>query len=98
MFLEGQFTRYGPAVAAFAMENTPFDRIDPMSRLFPKVTKCTIHTFGSSGSPQIHDALCVMPLNVVNEKTFVFIWFWLVVLAVIGILAVLYRYLNKTKQ
>ncbi|XP_015111877.1 innexin inx2-like [Diachasma alloeum] len=90
-FLEGQFTRYGPAVAAFGMETKPFERVDPMSRLFPKVTKCTIHTFGSSGSQQTHDALCVLPLNVVNEKTFVFVWFWLVFLACIGSLNLLYR-------
>ncbi|XP_066595813.1 innexin inx2-like [Prorops nasuta] len=91
VFLEGQFTEYGPAVTAFNMEKRPFERVDPMARLFPKVTKCTIHTFGSAGSPQIHDALCVLPLNVVNEKIFVFIWFWLVFLAAISLFAVVYR-------
>ncbi|XP_048510259.1 innexin inx2-like [Athalia rosae] len=91
VFLEGQFSKYGPAVTAFAIETNPFQRIDPMARLFPKVTKCTIHTFGSSGSPQTHDALCILPLNVVNEKIFVFIWFWLVFLAIVSGLAVIYR-------
>ncbi|KAK0168514.1 hypothetical protein PV327_002305 [Microctonus hyperodae] len=91
VFLEGQFTEYGPAVATFAAEIKPFDRIDPMARLFPKVTKCTLHTFGTAGSLQTFDAMCVMPLNVVNEKTFVFIWFWLIILACIGALAILYR-------
>ncbi|KAK0092739.1 hypothetical protein PV326_000704 [Microctonus aethiopoides] len=91
VFLEGQFTEYGPAVATFAAEIKPFDRIDPMARLFPKVTKCTLHTFGSAGSLQTFDAMCVMPLNVVNEKTFVFIWFWLIILACSGALAILYR-------
>lgn len=95
MFLEGQFTEYGPAVATFAAEIKPFDRIDPMARLFPKVTKCTLHTFGSAGSLQTFDAMCVMPLNVVNEKTFVFIWFWLIILACIGALAILYRYIIR---
>ncbi|KAG7209587.1 hypothetical protein KM043_011248 [Ampulex compressa] len=91
LFLEGQFRGYGTAVATFAIEENPFERIDPMARLFPKVTKCTIRTFGSAGSPQIHDALCVLPLNVVNEKVFVFVWFWLVFLSTVSTLAIIYR-------
>lgn len=66
-----------------------------MARLFPKVTKCTIHTFGPAGSVQTHDALCVLPLNVVNEKIFVVLWFWLVFLAGVGCLAVIYRYVSS---
>lgn len=72
----------------------PHDRVDPMARLFPKMTKCTIHTFGPAGTVQIHDALCVLPLNVVNEKIFVVLWFWLVFLAGIGCLAIIYRYVS----
>ena len=91
VFFEGQFRGYGPSVA-LAVETKPFERVDPMARLFPKVTKCTIHTFGSSGSPQTLDALCILPLNVVNEKIFVFLWFWLVFLTAISALALFYRY------
>ncbi|XP_012283610.1 innexin inx2-like [Orussus abietinus] len=90
-FLEGQFTNYGSAVTGFAMETRPYQRVDPMARLFPKVTKCTIHTFGAGGSAQTHDALCILSLNVVNEKVFVLIWFWFIFLAGVGALAVLYR-------
>jgi hypothetical protein len=90
--LEGQFRRYGPLVTALVTEENPRDRVDPMARLFPKVTKCTIHTFGPAGSVQTHDALCVLPLNVVNEKIFVILWFWLAFLAGAGGLAVIYRY------
>ncbi|XP_025162905.1 innexin inx2 [Harpegnathos saltator] len=91
VFLEGQFRRYGPLVSAFALEENPYDRVDPMARLFPKMTKCTIHSFGPAGSVQTHDALCVLPLNVVNEKIFVVLWFWLVFLAAASLLAVVYR-------
>jgi len=94
IFLEGQFRRYGPLVSAFFAEENPHDRIDPMARLFPKMTKCTIHTFGPAGSVQTHDALCVLPLNVVNEKIFVVLWFWLVFLAGVGCLAIIYRYVS----
>ena len=37
-------------------EKEPEDREDPMARVFPKVTKCTFHKFGPSGTIQRHDA------------------------------------------
>ena len=59
--------------------------------MFPKVTKCTFHNFGPSGTVQKFDGLCVLPLNVVNEKIYVFLWFWFIFLALITGLALLYR-------
>lgn len=75
----------------FQTEKEPFVRDDPMARLFPKMTKCTFRNFGAGGSVQTRDLLCILPLNAVNEKMFVFLWFWLVFVAAAGILAILYR-------
>ncbi|KAF7994638.1 hypothetical protein HCN44_004110 [Aphidius gifuensis] len=97
VLLEGQFLKYGSSVVEFESETKPFERVDPMSRLFPKVSKCTIYTYGSSGSVQTKDALCVLPLNVVNEKTFVFLWFWLIFLAFAGAVAIIYRIIVLTQ-
>ena len=44
------------------------------------MTKCTFHKFGTSGNIEKHDALCILPLNIVNEKIYIFIWFWLLLL------------------
>ncbi|XP_045023192.1 innexin inx3-like [Daphnia magna] len=33
---------------------------------------------------QRHDALCILPVNVLNEKIYIFAWFWLVFLAVVS--------------
>jgi hypothetical protein len=49
------------------MEEDPEDRVDPMSRIFPRVTKCTFNKFGPSGSIQRRDAMCVLPVNIINE-------------------------------
>merc|ERR1719309_1021056 len=60
-----------------------------MSRIFPRVTKCTFHKFGPSGRLMRRDALCVLPVNIINEKIYVFLWFWLLVLlAVTGLVLV----------
>jgi ABC-type phosphate/phosphonate transport system ATPase subunit len=32
------------------------------------MTKCTFHKFGASGDIETHDALCILPLNIFNEK------------------------------
>ncbi|XP_046399473.1 innexin inx2 [Ischnura elegans] len=90
LFLGGEFTTYGAEVIAMT-EREPEERVDPMSRVFPKVTKCVFHKYGPSGSVQKFDGLCVLPLNIVNEKIYVFLWFWFVVLSVITGVAILYR-------
>jgi len=55
------------------------------------VTKCNFHSFGPSGSIQKIDALCILPLNVVNEKIYVFLWFWFIILAIFSGFTLLYR-------
>nr|CAD7569161.1 unnamed protein product [Timema californicum] len=62
--------------------------------IFPKVTKCTFHKFGPSGSIQNHEALCVMGLNVVNEKIYTVLWFWFAMVAVVTVLAFLWKLLG----
>lgn len=74
-FLDGQFTTYGIEILKFAQVN-PDTRSDPMSRIFPKTSKCLFRKYGPSGSIQSFDALCVLPLNVINEKIYIFLWFW----------------------
>lgn len=65
-------------------------RADPMIEVFPRVTKCTFHKFGSSGSIQNYDALCILASNIINEKIYIFLWFWFIFLAVFSGVAVLY--------
>lgn len=88
-FLGGAFSSYGTDVIAFSNMNQE-NRTDPMVAIFPRVTKCTFHKFGPSGSIQKHDALCVLALNILNEKIYVFLWFWFVLLATLSALAIVY--------
>jgi len=83
-FLGGQFYSYGLHV--FDDDGGPFDRV------FPKMTKCDFHKFGPSGTIQTHDAMCVMALNIINEKIYAVLWFWFVaVLLPISVAALLWR-------
>ncbi len=59
--------------------------------MFPRLTKCTFHRYGSSGDVQKHDAMCILPINIVNEKIYIFLWFWFYFLAIISLIALIYR-------
>lgn len=60
-------------------------------KVFPRLTKCTFHRFGSSGDVQKHDAMCILPINIINEKIYVFLWFWFYMVALVSVFAVIYR-------
>ena len=89
-FFNGAFLTFGLEVIAFA-ERDQEDRLDPMIYIFPRMTKCTFHKFGTSGEVEKHDALCILPLNIVNEKIYIFLWFWLLLLGALSTLVVAYR-------
>lgn len=89
-FFDGEFLSYGLRVMHFS-EQIQEDRVDPMVYIFPRVTKCTFHKYGASGTIQKHDSLCILPLNIVNEKTYIFIWFWFIILATLLTMLVIYR-------
>ena len=81
-FLGYSFSEYGLDVLSWP-DQDPELRMDPMSRVFPRITKCRFEKFGGSGTIQNFDALCVLGMNIINEKIFVFLWFWFIVLAII---------------
>lgn len=89
-FFDGTFLTFGIEVLSFA-DRDQEDRIDPMVYVFPRMTKCTFHKFGTSGEVEKHDALCILPLNIFNEKIYIFLWFWMLILGGLTFLVVIYR-------
>lgn len=72
-FLNGTFMTYGTEVIEFMSMNQE-NRTDPMIEIFPRVTKCTFRKYGPSGTIQTHDVLCVLALNILNEKIYILLW------------------------
>jgi len=89
-FLGWSFSNYGLLAAQWSNLD-PEDRVDPMSKVFPRMTKCRFDKFGSSGTIQNFDALCVLGMNIINEKIYVFLWFWLIFLAIATGINLIYR-------
>lgn len=89
-FLDGEFRTYGFEVLKFTAMK-PDNRFDPMARVFPKTSKCAFHKYGPSGNIERLDGLCLLPLNMINEKIYIFLWFWFLFLSGLSILAIIYR-------
>lgn len=89
-FFDGAFLTFGIEVIQF-LDSDEEDREDPMIRIFPRMTKCTFFKYGASGEVERHDAICILPLNVVNEKIYVFLWFWFIILSILTLVTIVYR-------
>ena len=62
-----------------------------MAKVFPRMTKCTFYKYGGSGTLMTLDALCVLGMNILNEKIYVFLWFWFIIMSIITGIQIIYR-------
>lgn len=92
-FLQGRFLSYGWDVIQY-YQKTPKERrisINPFCATFPTEVSCTVPTVGAAGGAQEHNGLCVLSQNVINEKIYLFIWFWMAFLTIISFIFFFYR-------
>ncbi|KAK4304114.1 hypothetical protein Pmani_023939 [Petrolisthes manimaculis] len=92
-FLGGEFLTYGTSVFEVAKLD-PENRTDPMSYVFPRMAKCTFKSFGPSGTIQIRDVMCLIATNIINEKIYLFVWVWTVLLTAVTSAWVVFRILT----
>jgi hypothetical protein len=64
---------------------------DPMCAVFPTEVSCTIPNVGAAGGNQAHNGLCVLTQNVINEKIYLFLWFWYFFLGITSIFFIFFR-------
>lgn len=99
-FFDGQFYDYGLGVFKLLQSDNDgwINRNDAMGLVFPRMTKCAFKQFGQSGSIQHYGALCILPLNAINEKAYILIWFWFVISAVYLTILAVYRLTLITRR
>ena len=79
---------------------TPMDirqnMMNPVCQVFPTVTSCQFPTGSLTGKVNIDHALCVLSLNIVNDKIFLFEWGWFFFLLIIAVFCTCSRILTLT--
>ena len=88
-FLGGIFLNYGSDLLDYLAGDN--DLVNPMTMAFPRLAKCAFGKYGQGGSIEKNDLLCLLPLNILNEKIFIILWFWFIILSVITGLLIIYR-------
>ena len=86
---DNSFMSFGYKVIENSMQ-PPENRADPMNDVFPKMTKCDFWKYGKSGVIETFDTLCILPVNVINEKVYIVIWFWLICLSTLTSMYMVY--------
>lgn len=89
-FLGGNFLLYGLSILHHSDWGFS-SHYNPMLRIFPRMTKCTFYHYGDSGDVAKDDALCILPVNVINEKVYLLLWFWLYFLLLVSSVNTLYQ-------
>jgi len=94
-FLNYQFIDYGYLVYQHYRlppeERQLATALNPMCEVFPKVAVCNYQRYGRGGGQETKNALCILSLNMINDKVFALLWVWHCVLIVAGINRIITR-------
>ena len=96
VFLSGMFYSLGPSSVRYflAHDDKRKSMINPMCQVFPTVTSCQFPTGSLTGTVNVDHALCVLSLNIVNDKIFLVEWFWFLILLIVALVNTVCRFLN----
>ena len=70
-FLKFPFMRYGPSVVEYysvPSEERKALMVNPMCEAFPRIASCQYYRYGTGGAQEIKDAICILGLNMINDK------------------------------
>jgi len=94
-FLNYQYLDYGILVYNYfrlpAEERSLESTFNPMCEVFPKVATCNFMRYGRGGGEETKNAICILSLNIINDKVFALLWFWHCILIIAAFLRIVTR-------
>ena len=84
-FIEGKFLDLG-----FQWINADGTDNGLLKEIFPRMTSCEWTTSGTAGHDQVRSYICLLATNIITEKVFVFLWFWLIFLLIVSSVVIVY--------
>jgi len=94
-FLLNSYILYGLNVYRYysleAEERKLQGLLDPMCEVFPKIAACRYHRYGMGGGVEDRHSICILGLNMINDKVFVILWFWHCFIVFIGSIRIITR-------
>lgn len=70
---------FGWAIAKYIQSGQEW----PETLLFPRVSYCRVPSIRLVGGENAYTAQCALPINMLNEKLYIFLWFWIVFLVIV---------------
>ena len=71
-FLNGRFLFYGFKTWLYYKlppeEQRMSNQVNPMCKTFPRIAACDYYRFGSGGGQEKVNAICILALNIINDK------------------------------
>jgi len=65
-----------------------------LAKVFPIVVKCSMTYVGPSGNFVNNSGLCTLPINIINEKIYMTLWFWFLLVTILSVLVLVYEFLK----
>ncbi|XP_040576862.1 innexin inx2-like [Lepeophtheirus salmonis] len=95
VFLNYRYKYYGFRVIYYYLlppEEQKKFAVNPMCYTFPRISSCDYYRFGTGGENSKINVLCVLSLNVINDKVFLILWFWMFFLFNLGLCRLIFRF------
>ncbi|VDM21899.1 unnamed protein product [Hydatigera taeniaeformis] len=74
---------FGWAIASYIRSGQEW----PETLLFPRVAYCRVPSIRLVGGENAYTAQCTLPINMLNEKIYIFLWFWILFLLITSLLS-----------
>ncbi|RWS20126.1 innexin inx2-like protein, partial [Leptotrombidium deliense] len=92
-FLRGSFLSYGWKALTFTDWSHEISD-DPFRQTFPTLTACKFSYYGPSRDITQINTICLLPINILNQKLFLFLWIWYLILFILTSLSLIFRILT----